>query len=129
MVPNEAEIIEQMKRLAEEPDALELVTRHAASIPGPWAGWTLARQLWFLRKRQGLTQAGLARRAGITQARLSRIESGSDAKWSTLTAVLAALGFDPVLLPGKPGRSREHRHFPKRRGERPGLRPGFPRAG
>ena len=109
MALNQERILAQLKLLAQEPDALKLVSKHAANVPGPWNSWTLERQMWYLRKRRHLTQADLARKSGITQARLSRIESGADFKWSTLAALFAALGCRPTVLPGPPGLSRKGR--------------------
>lgn len=81
---------------------------------GPWGEWTLDRQVWYLRKVQGLSQNDLARKAGVTQARISRLEAGSDFKWSTITAVFSALGYDPMLLPVRPGLRREPRPYPQK---------------
>ncbi|MCX5793983.1 MAG: helix-turn-helix transcriptional regulator [Elusimicrobia bacterium] len=73
----------------------------------------MGRQLWYLRIRQHLTQGQLAHKAGITQARLSRIEAGADFNWSTISAIFAALGYEPILLPGPLGRVREARPYRK----------------
>ena len=85
--------------------------RKAETSLGPWSRWTLDRQVWYLRKVQRLTQNDLARKAGITQARVSRMEAGSDFKWSTMIPIFAALGYEPMLLPIRPGLAREPRPY------------------
>ncbi|MBI5241906.1 MAG: helix-turn-helix domain-containing protein [Elusimicrobia bacterium] len=125
--------LKMMRDVLSMPDPLEVVAKQAVPALGMWGGWTLDRQLWYLRKAQDLSQKELARRAGLTQARISRMEAGADFKWSTMSAVLAALGYEPMLLPVKPGYKREPRPYrqrwgdvnrPKKRGGKP-LLPGY----
>ena len=53
-----------------------------------------------MRKRRGLTQAGLAERTGGAQAHISGIENGTyDPRASTLIALAAALGCELMLVP------------------------------
>jgi XRE family transcriptional regulator, fatty acid utilization regulator len=53
-----------------------------------------------MRKRRGLTQAGLAERTGGAQAHISGIENGTyDPRASTLIAIAAALGCELILVP------------------------------
>jgi len=53
-----------------------------------------------MRKRRGLTQAGLAERTGGAQAHISGIENGAyDPRTSTLIAIAAALGCELILVP------------------------------
>ena len=115
MVFNDAEVIAKLREVVNEPDPLEQALRHAETAPGAWPRWTLARQLWYLRKRRRLSQTGLAKASGVSQARISRLESGADAKWSTLAAVFAALGHDLLLLPSAPGSRKEGRPNLRRR--------------
>jgi transcriptional regulator with XRE-family HTH domain len=51
-----------------------------------------------LRTRHGLSQRELAYRAGTSQSAIARLEGGDeDITWKRLTAVLAAMGDQPVL--------------------------------
>lgn len=51
-----------------------------------------------LRTRHGLSQRELAHRAGTSQSAIARLEGGDeDITWRRLTAVLAAMGDQPVL--------------------------------
>ena len=51
-----------------------------------------------LRTRHGLSQRELAYRAGTSQSAIARLEGGDeDITWRRLTAVLAAMGDQPVL--------------------------------
>ena len=53
----------------------------------------LGDQLRTARRRQGLTQASLARRAGTTQAAISRIESGAESpSFERFASLLMVLG-------------------------------------
>lgn len=134
MSVDEAQVLERLREAQAAPDPLEAVEQ-AASVLGMWGGWTIDRQLWYLRKAGGLSQKGLARKAGLTQARISRLEAGADFKWSTLAAVFEALGYEPILLPARSGRAgRMHEPRPyrqrwrKEKGEvRESLTPDPPR--
>jgi hypothetical protein len=90
--------LEEMKKLLDRPDPLEEAAA-AAARSGEWRGWTVERQIWFLRRRAGLSQAELSRRSGVSQHRISRIEAGQDAKFSTLRALMRGLGYEPLVLP------------------------------
>lgn len=81
----------------------------AIEAVGQWREWTLDRQLWYLRLTRGWSQQDLARRAGLRQPLISRLESGADFKFSTLVAVMKALGRQPLLLPDEMGRIRRGR--------------------
>jgi transcriptional regulator with XRE-family HTH domain len=72
-----------------------------ASRPSPPpAQMQLAASLRTMRKRRGLTQAGLAERTGGAQAHISGIENGTyDPRTSTLIALAAALGCELMLVP------------------------------
>ena len=60
----------------------------------------LAVALQAMRKRRGLTQAGLAERTGRTQSHISAIEKGiHDPRASTLVALASALGSEWILVP------------------------------
>jgi transcriptional regulator with XRE-family HTH domain len=51
-----------------------------------------------LRTGHGLSQRELAYRAGTSQSAIARIEGGDeDITWKRLTAILAAMGDQPVL--------------------------------
>jgi len=51
-----------------------------------------------LRTDHGLSQRELAYRAGTSQSAIARIEGGDeDTTWKRLTAILAAMGDQPVL--------------------------------
>lgn len=84
----------------------------------------LAGELARRRKALGLTQVQLARRAGLQQSEVSRLESGeSNPTWTTLQAVLAALGATLAIVDAptkkqKTGRSRAA-PAPRSRGLRP----------
>lgn len=53
-----------------------------------------------MRKRMGMTQAGLAERTGGIQGHISAIERGAhDPRASTLLALAAALGCELMLVP------------------------------
>ncbi len=53
-----------------------------------------------MRKRKGLTQAGLAERTGGIQGHISGIERGThDPRASTLLVIAAALGCELILVP------------------------------
>ena len=110
--------VESIKQMLNEAQPLDLVAQ-AISRCGPWIRWTFQRQLWYLRRHARLTQAELALRSGVTQARISRIESGGDVKLSTLRILFAALGYEPLVLPDKPGRPREDFCRKRRRGSPP----------
>jgi predicted transcriptional regulator len=50
------------------------------------------------RSEHGLSQRELAYRAGTSQSAIARIEGGDeDITWKRLTAILAAMGDEPVL--------------------------------
>lgn len=70
----------------------ERVVRRLTQLLAP--GQSAAEDLTLkdLRKLFGLSQAELADKAGVKQAAVSRLESRSDAKLSTLTAAVEALG-------------------------------------
>jgi predicted transcriptional regulator len=51
-----------------------------------------------LRSDHGLSQRELAYRAGTSQSAIARLEGGDeDITWTRLTAILAAMGDEPVL--------------------------------
>ena len=55
--------------------------------------WGVGRAIGAIRRRQGITQADLARRAGVSRASLILIESGrQDPRTETATALLSCLG-------------------------------------
>ena len=103
-------VLAELRKALNEPDPEDLIAKSVAGM-GPWASWTFQRQIWYLRKKAGLSQKDLARRSGVTQARLSRIEKGADLKLSTLASIFLALGHDLLVVPGPIGRKREHRQF------------------
>lgn len=103
-----------LKRIAAAPDVLEELGA-AAKAAGTWRTWTFDRQVWFLRKRHGLTQAGLAKRSGVSQRRISRIEAGDDVKLSTLRTLWRALGYEPLVVPDALDLPRQSRPFRKGR--------------
>jgi DNA-binding XRE family transcriptional regulator len=107
-------ILEELKRLVAAPDALDVVAGGVTHL-GAWRTWTFDRQVWYLRKHLGLTQAELSRRSGVSQRRISRIEAGDDVKLSTLRALWRALGFEPLVIPDSLDLSREPRPHRKRR--------------
>jgi transcriptional regulator with XRE-family HTH domain len=56
---------------------------------------TLGRAIRILRDRAGITQKVLAERVGTSEAYVSNIEGGRrDARWSTISRLLDALGAD-----------------------------------
>lgn len=100
-----------LKRIAAAPDVLE-ETAAAANAAGAWRSWTFDRQVWFLRRRLGITQAALSHLSGISQRRISRIEAGEDVKLSTLRSLWRALGYEPLVIPDvldHPRQPRPHR--------------------
>lgn len=107
-------ILEELKRLAAAPDALDEVTAGASNL-GVWRTWTFDRQVWYLRKHLGLTQEELARRSGVSQRRISRIEAGDDVKLSTLRALWRALGYEQLVIPDSLDLPRQPRLQRKRR--------------
>jgi DNA-binding XRE family transcriptional regulator len=107
-------IMDELKRFAAAPDALEEVARGVSHL-GAWRTWTFARQVWYLRKHLGLTQAELSRRSRVSQRRISRIEAGDDVKLSTLRALWRALGFEPLVIPDALDLPRQPRLHRKRR--------------
>lgn len=124
------DVLEHLKRLLAEPDPLDPAAE-ALLAGGAWARWSTDRQLWYLRMQRRLTQSQLAAASGVGQARISRLEAGGDFKWSTLKALWAALGVEPLLWPDASGRPREGRPWRKgrslgsaRKRTRPGGGPG-----
>lgn len=103
-----------LKSLVDAPDVLDELAA-AAVRAGSWRSWTFDRQVWYLRKRVGLTQTELARRSGVSQRRVSRIEAGDDVKLSTLRTLWRALGFEPLVIPDALGLPRKPRPYRKRR--------------
>lgn len=60
--------------------------------------YTPAELIKELRVRHGLSQRELAYRAGTSQSAIARIEAGDeDITWKRLSAILAAMGDEPVL--------------------------------
>lgn len=106
--------LEELKRLVDKPAVLDELAAGAAHA-GAWRSWTFDRQVWYLRKHVGLTQAELSRRSGVSQRRISRIEAGDDVKMSTLRALWRALGFAPLVIPDALDFPREARPHRKRR--------------
>jgi transcriptional regulator with XRE-family HTH domain len=49
------------------------------------------------RRSREISQCHLAEISGVGQTVISRIESGADARWSTLKRLFGALGFEAVL--------------------------------
>jgi transcriptional regulator with XRE-family HTH domain len=63
----------------------------------------LAGELARRRKALGLTQVQLARRVGLQQSEVSRLERGeANPTWSTLQAVLGALGARLAIVDARP---------------------------
>jgi predicted transcriptional regulator len=59
---------------------------------------TPAELIKRLRLEHSLSQRELAYRAGTSQSAIARIESGDeDITWTRVTAILAAMGDEPVL--------------------------------
>jgi DNA-binding XRE family transcriptional regulator len=59
------------------------------------AAYKMARQLFRLRKMQGLSQSEVARRAGLNQPAIARLESGAlKPTLDTIQRVAHALGRD-----------------------------------
>ncbi len=107
--------LEEMKRDLATPDPMDEVAEALAKA-GAWRSWTFDRQVWYLRKRAGLTQAELARRSGVSQHRISRIEAGDDVKLSTLRTLWRALGHEPLVIPDVLDFNRWPRPVRKRHG-------------
>ena len=61
--------LEKIRKKLEEPDILQEAGK-AVAAGGPWANWTLDRQIWYLRVAAGMTQGELSRRSGISPARI-----------------------------------------------------------
>lgn len=75
------------------------MVRHPRQSP-PASVSALGAALRAVRKRKGLTQAGLAERTGRRQSHISATEKGTyDPRASTLVALAAALGCEWVLVP------------------------------
>lgn len=110
-----SESTELLRRLAVAPDILE-GTGEAAQRAGAWRSWTFERQVWYLRKHHGITQAELSRRSGVSQRRISRIEAGEDVRMSTLRTLWRALGYEPLVIPDALDLPREPR--PHRKGRK-----------
>lgn len=91
-------MLDEMRKLLNEPDPL-LCVGEAAIHVGAWRGWSVDRQVRYLRRRFNVTQAELSWRCGVSQHRISRIEAGSDFKLSTLRNLWGGLGYEPLLLP------------------------------
>lgn len=89
---------ESIEQLLSAPDPM-IEVKGSLAKAGAWRTWTLERQVWYLRTREGLTQAELARRSGVSQHRISRIEAGEDVKLSTLRTLWRALGYEPLVMP------------------------------
>lgn len=94
--------LDDLKRLLAAPDPLDELAE-AVKHAGAWRGWTFERQVWYLRRRLGMTQAQLALRSGVSQHRISRIEAGDDLKLSTLGALWRGLGYEPLVIPDVAG--------------------------
>jgi transcriptional regulator with XRE-family HTH domain len=63
----------------------------------------LAGELARRRKALGLTQVQLAKRVGLQQSEVSRLERGeANPTWSTLQAVLEALGARLAIVDARP---------------------------
>lgn len=105
-----------LKQMLAAPDVLDELAA-AAAHAGEWRNWTFERQVWYLRKHMGMTQAELARRSGVSQHRISRIEAGDDVKISTLRALWRGLGWAPLVIPDTLDRPLEAR-MPRRDGEK-----------
>ena len=57
----------------------------------------IGRRLALVRKRQGLTQAELAKEAGLGVVTVVRIENGQDAQFSSWIKIFNVLGMTPSL--------------------------------
>jgi len=76
-----------------------------AEMPG-WFVWTTSAELGeavlVARKSMGMTQAALAGRAGVGMRFLYDLERGKSAlRVDKVTAVLAALGLMPLIVPSE----------------------------
>lgn len=70
---------------------IESLTPQTAILRG------LGERLARVRKRQGLTQEGLAEEAGLGVATVRRIEDGSDSQLGAWIKLLKALGMEGLL--------------------------------
>lgn len=64
----------------------------------------LVQMITKTRKKQGLSQAALAKKLGLTQGRIAQIESGigtSKVTFDILLSVLTALGYDFKIVSKK----------------------------
>ena len=69
----------------------------SSTAPQEWEAAWPGLAIRQLRWRLGLTQRSLAARAGLRQGNVQRVEAGIDCRLSTLTRLLAAMGFEPML--------------------------------
>lgn len=69
----------------------------SSAAPEGWESGRPGLAIRQLRWRLGLTQRALAAKAGLMQGHVQRVEAGLDCRISTLTRLLAAMGFEPML--------------------------------
>lgn len=84
------------KYLKEDP-LLGEVLSWSLKAPRAWEAAHPGLAVRQLRWRLGLTQRALAAKARVTQGHVQRVEAGLDCHISTLTRLLAAMGFEPML--------------------------------
>ncbi len=88
----------ELKKLLDSPEPLEVLAAGVKNL-GEWRAWTFERQVWYLRKRNHMSQREHSLRCGVSQHRISRIEAGADLKLGTLRALWRPLGYEPLIIP------------------------------
>ncbi|MFI5348194.1 MAG: helix-turn-helix domain-containing protein [Elusimicrobiota bacterium] len=94
-------------------------------VPKIWQEAPPGRQLRALRRARRVSQRHLADASGVDQADISRIERGADARLSTWKTLFLTLGYDAVLLPLFPAKTRRIGWKSGPWSERSGWRPGW----
>lgn len=61
---------------------------------------SILRDVAWVRRAKGYTQAELSKKVGISDRRLSVIERSKDAKLSTVVKILKALDCDLIVIKG-----------------------------